>query len=245
MFRMNNKILIIDDDPTVIKLIQSRLEANNFTTAAASNGQEGLEKFKSEKPGLIILDIKMPKMDGYSFVLEFKNIADLATTPIIVLTAYEQMRDIFKFEGINDYLIKPPDMNVLLRKINKHLARPSQKILIVDDEAEFANRLKDQFRKSNYEVITASDGMEGLEKARQESPDLIVLDVMMPKLNGYSVCRILKFDDKYKSIPVIIHTARRQSVDQEISREVGANAYIPKPCTGEVLLDKIKELLWD
>ncbi len=118
-----------------------------------------------------------------------------------------------------------------------------KKILLVEDESVLLNMVKMRLEANNYEVISAFDGQEGLEKARKERPDLIILDLMLPKLDGYKVCRMLKFDEKYKKIPIIIFTARAQQSDEEMGFEVGADAYITKPFEPQMLLAKIKELI--
>ncbi|MFC1703898.1 response regulator transcription factor [Candidatus Omnitrophota bacterium] len=117
------------------------------------------------------------------------------------------------------------------------------KILIVDDEALLIKMEALRLEAAGHSVITASDGQEGLEKAKTENPDLIVLDLMLPKLDGYKVCRMLKFDEKYKDIPIIMLTARAQEDDKKIGEEVGADAYMTKPFEPQALLDKINELL--
>jgi len=118
-----------------------------------------------------------------------------------------------------------------------------KRILIVDDEEDILKVLRFRLEANNYEVLSASDGQEGLNKARSEKPDLIILDLMLPKLDGYRVCRMLKFDESYKAIPIIMFTARAQTSDKELGMEMGADAYIPKPFEPEVLLGKMKELL--
>lgn len=119
----------------------------------------------------------------------------------------------------------------------------TQKILLVDDEKELAEMVGLRLEAAGYKVILASDGQEALDKARQEKPDLVILDLMLPKVEGYKVCRILKFDEKYKKIPIILFTAKAQEEDIKLGKEVGAEAYITKPFDPEVLLGKIKELL--
>src|SRR3989339_1376415 len=106
---------------------------------------------------------------------------------------------------------------------------PDKKILVVDDEPDVVKLLKVRLEASGYAVIEAYDGQEGLDKAHNEMPDLIILDLMLPKLNGYQVCRMLKFDAKYQKIPIILLTARAGDEDQKQSVEAGANAYITKP----------------
>ena len=118
-----------------------------------------------------------------------------------------------------------------------------KRILIVDDEEDIVSVLKFRLEANNYAVLSASEGQEGLNRARAEKPDLIILDLMLPKLDGYKVCRMLKFDESYKSIPIIMFTARAQKKDEELGMEMGADAYVVKPFEPEILLGKIKELL--
>jgi len=118
-----------------------------------------------------------------------------------------------------------------------------KRILIVDDEEDILKVLRFRLEANNYEVLSASDGQEGLNKARSEKPDLIILDLMLPKLDGYKVCRMLKFDENYKAIPIILFTARAQASDKELGMEMGADAYISKPFEPLILLGKMKELL--
>ena len=238
-------ILVVDDDPTVRKLLQTRLEAAFYQVITALDGEEGLAKFREEKPDLIILDVMMPKMDGYTFVQEFKKIGDLRATPIIMVTAQESMEDIFKIEGINDYIVKPFQMENLLQKVEKHLKSPDKRILVVDDAVEVVQLLENILNDRGYRVSTALNGLEGLTIAKRDTPDLIILDVMMPKLDGYRLCRIIKYDERYKKIAVIILSARSDEEDKVLGRQVGANIYLEKPFLGDVLLQKIKELLWD
>ena len=118
---MAQKILVIDDDKTFVKMIRSSLEVNNFEVLSAFDGDEGLEKAKTLKPDLIILDIEMPKMDGYTFMLEMKKIVGQKEIPILIITAKESMQDIFKMEGVREYIVKPVNSNQLLALIHKHL----------------------------------------------------------------------------------------------------------------------------
>ena len=117
------------------------------------------------------------------------------------------------------------------------------KILVIDDEVQLVEMVQMRLEASGYDVITASNGQVGLEKAKSENPDLILCDVMMPKMDGYKVCGLLKNDARYSKIPLILFTARAQQDDHEVGEEVGADAYITKPFEPPVLLAKIEELL--
>ncbi|MDD5691278.1 MAG: response regulator [Candidatus Omnitrophica bacterium] len=117
------------------------------------------------------------------------------------------------------------------------------RVLIIDDETDLMEMVSLRLEANGYQVIFASDGQEGLDKARTEKPDLIILDLMLPKIEGYKVCRMLKFDEKYKHIPVILFTARAEEPDVKLGKEVGADAYITKPFEPDILLDKVAQLL--
>jgi len=119
----------------------------------------------------------------------------------------------------------------------------NKKILLVDDEKDLVDTVTFRLKASGYDVVTAYDGQEALTKTRTEKPDLIILDLMLPKMDGYKVCRMLKFDERYKKIPIIMFTARAQDSDKKMGEEVGADAYITKPFDPQTLLGKIKELL--
>ena len=118
-----------------------------------------------------------------------------------------------------------------------------KKILIIEDEANLTDALKMRFEGNGYLVDVAYDGQEGLQKAREGKPNLIILDLMLPKLDGYKICRMLKFDEKYKNIAILMLTAKAQEQDRELGFEVGADAYIVKPFDSQELLKKVKELI--
>ena len=117
------------------------------------------------------------------------------------------------------------------------------KILVVDDEIYIVHILDFSLGMEGYEVLTALDGEQALEKARGEHPDLIVLDIMMPKLDGYETCRMLKADPATKDIPIILLSAKGRNVDQKIGFEVGADDYITKPFSPRKLVERINALL--
>ena len=118
-----------------------------------------------------------------------------------------------------------------------------KRILIIEDETELVKAIQIRLEQAGYEVLDAYDGQEGLEKAKKEKPDLIILDLMLPKMDGHKVCGLLKKDTRFAKIPIIILTAKAQESDEKLSFEVGADAYITKPFQHEVVLAKIKELL--
>ena len=117
------------------------------------------------------------------------------------------------------------------------------RILVVDDEPAIRRMVGKRLEVAGYEVIFASDGLEALNEARSQEPNLILLDLMLPKLNGYEVCRMLKFDKKYKTIPIVLLTARAAVSDELMGKACGANAFLRKPFDSKIMLSRIEELL--
>ena len=118
-----------------------------------------------------------------------------------------------------------------------------KRILLVDDDSLTLQMLTDILRASGFEILTAQDGADGLARARAEHPDLLILDIMMPKLDGFMVARLLKSDRNYRHIPIIILTAKAGAADPELSRQAGADSHFVKPIDPEVLLEQVKRLL--
>lgn len=120
---------------------------------------------------------------------------------------------------------------------------PKKKILIVDDEEDVLSMLKLRLEAFGFAVFTASDGNSGYAAAKEVAPDLIILDLMLPGMDGYQVCRLLKFDQKYRAIPIIMLTAKSQAEDKEWGAKTGADSYFTKPFDAAQLTAKIKELV--
>jgi CheY-like chemotaxis protein len=118
---MAYKILCIDDDQVNIKILQKRLEEKGYEVMLAIDGEAGLQRAKEAKPDLIILDVEMPKMDGYQFMMQRNKLKELVVTPVIVLTAHEEMQPIFKLKGVKDYLVKPINFDQLFEKLVLYL----------------------------------------------------------------------------------------------------------------------------
>lgn len=119
----------------------------------------------------------------------------------------------------------------------------NKKILVVDDEPHLLLLMEARLKASGYEVLTATDGQTALEMAKKQNPDLMILDLMLPKMDGYKVCALLKKDMRYSRIPIILFSARAQQEDMKMGEEAGADAYITKPFEPKRLLAKMEELI--
>ena len=123
------------------------------------------------------------------------------------------------------------------------MLQSGKKILLVEDEPEFRLALRTRLEANGYDIIEAEDGATGLNTARHQNPDLIILDVMLPKMDGFKVARLLKFDVKYKNIPLMMLTVMSQASDRKMGQAVGADAYLTKPYQPQELLDTISTLV--
>lgn len=117
------------------------------------------------------------------------------------------------------------------------------RILVVDDEADLVSVLRFGLEAEGFAVLDAADGEEGLAKAHQHRPDLMVLDLMLPKLDGYKVCRSLKFDDRFKDMPIIILSARSGAQDRQLALDMGADDFVTKPYEMQDLITRIQSRL--
>jgi CheY-like chemotaxis protein len=118
-----------------------------------------------------------------------------------------------------------------------------RRVLIVEDDAMFQKILKNRFEKHGFAITITPDGLEGLDIARREKPDLIVLDLLLPKMDGHKICRLIKLDQRLQSIPVAIFTSRDMDEDAELAKASGADAFIVKTTRAEVMMDVLKRLL--
>ena len=117
------------------------------------------------------------------------------------------------------------------------------RILLVDDEPSIVKMVGKRLEVEGFEVSIAMDGQDGLKKAQTETPDLMILDLMLPKLNGYEVCTMLKQDARFQKMPIVMFSAKAQDKDEKLGRECGADAYVRKPFKAQELIDQIKALV--
>ena len=245
---VKKKILIVNDDPQVVKKIVSTIKEADYEVEVAYDGIQGVQKAREQRPDLIIIDFKAPAGDGLGLLENLQSMPEIATSPIIFISfdSGEKIPKKLLDLGAKDFMSDPLDEKELLAKVNKYLVgadKGHKKILIVEDEPHTLQIVKDRLESNGFEVITAIDGEEALATAKKEKPNLIILDVMLPKMDGFHVCRLLKFEEEYKSIPIIMVTAKATQADLDIGKQTGANAYIVKPFDFDALLLTMERLL--
>ena len=243
------KILIVEDNELNRDMLSRRLERKGYQVIAASDGQEGVAKAKGEKPDLILMDMSLPVLDGWAATRQLKAAPATQSIPVIALTAHAMVGDRERAlaAGCNDYEVKPVDLPRLLEKINalasKKDAAPPEKefhLLVTDDNEMNRDMLSRRLERQGYRVTTATTGAEALDFIRKQPFDLVLLDVMMPEMNGMEVLGIIRSTYSLLELPVIMVTAKDQSEDVVAALQMGANDYVTKPLNFPVVLARIQ-----
>ncbi|MEO0106355.1 MAG: response regulator [candidate division WOR-3 bacterium] len=256
------KILFIDDDRDFAEANKIILNNAGYEVITAADGKTGMQMAMKERPDLIILDVILPDINGFSVCRELKENPDLQNTPVILFTAIGSEKGSYSENiGIQHkadaYIEKPASPELLLEKVNFLLttATPKPKvessrpkILLVDDDPDFLEATKQILIANRFDVITAKDGEEGIQKAKVENPDLIFLDVIMPGKDGYTVCYELRKNPQTRPIPIIMLTAIGQQLSKpeyavDIAIDHLADDFIDKPVEPQTLLKKIEKHL--
>jgi signal transduction histidine kinase/DNA-binding response OmpR family regulator len=201
-------VLVIDDDPDVRQLLQRHLSAEGFRVLTAAGGEEGLRIARQVRPRAITLDIMMPGMDGWSVLSELKKDPDLAHVPILLCTILDDRNMGFAL-GASEFLTKPVDRNQLVALLRKHARghTPSGRVLLVEDEPVSRQMLARLMQKEGWAVTEAENGRVALERLAAERPGLILLDLMMPVLDGFEFVNEMRKIEANRSIPIIVVTA--------------------------------------
>lgn len=206
-------LLAIDDDPTARELISRFMLKEGFVVHTAQDGAEGIRLARDYRPDVILLDVMMPRQDGWSVLNSLKADPDLASIPVILVTMVSDQNLGYAL-GAADYITKPIDRERLMSVIQKYeCAVPVCSVLVVDDEPPVREILERTLTHEGWYVRTASDGMDALEAMRQEAPQIILLDLMMPRMDGFQFLTEIRQVEAWKDIPVIVVTAMDLSPD--------------------------------
>jgi len=203
-------VLVVDDEPPARELLASYLEGEGYTVTTVGSGAEAVEKACQLRPDAITLDILMPGGSGFGTLSELKKTAETAHIPIIVVSVVDQKEMAFTL-GAADYLVKPVQKSVLLAALRKHLrttSGPANNILVVDDDSETLDVVSETLRSVGYTPHAISSGQEALELLSKVHMDAILLDLMMPEMDGFEVLRKIKDSPELSEIPVFVLTAK-------------------------------------
>ena len=207
------KVLVIDDDIIFLDLLNTRLTKQGYTVYTANSGEKGLHKAKKLLPDIIILDIVMPDIDGWTVYKKIKSTKLLSEIPIIVTTIgdYEHMAKDF---GVVDFLSKPIEWNALSEMLLKHKnLNQSRYILVVDDDSTTREILRKMLVKDGWRINEAEHGKNAIKYIENEVPELILLDLLMPVMDGFKFLKELKKKPEWAKIPVIVITSKDLTED--------------------------------
>ena len=205
-------VLVIDDDPMIQHLVRGLLEAEQFRVISAVDGVEGLTLAREMRPTVIILDIHLPRLDGWTVLAELKSDPVLGLIPVVMMSVEEQRARGYSF-GACEYLVKPMEPERLVSVVRRAILPSAGDVLIVDDDDQTREMVSRHLRRAGYSTVEARDGEEALLRARVLTPGLVILDLLMPRVDGFEVLRRIRGEGM--RMPVIVLTGKKLTSDEE------------------------------
>jgi adenylate cyclase len=237
-----NRVLVIDDDATVRDLMRRYLSREGFDVVTAAGGREGLEFARELHPSVITLDVFMPDMDGWSVLQAIKQDAELSRIPVVMMTISDEKQKGITL-GASGYLTKPVDRAQLTQLLDRFkTAMP--RALVVEDNLTDRDMMRRLLVGEGWEVIVASNGREALDRLKSEHPNLILLDLMMPEMDGFEFLAEFRKTPKFASTPVIVVTAADLSPEDHRRLDGGVEHILQKAAPSrEDFLRQIRDLI--
>jgi PAS domain S-box-containing protein len=212
-------VLVVEDDPAAAKLLSIYLMEAGFSVEVAADGDAGFEKAKNLRPALITMDILIPKTDGWELLTRLKADQATASIPVVVVSIIDERGRGFSL-GAADYLLKPVDRDGLVRVIQRVVRshardQRGRSVLIIDDDPLILELMEVVLRPEGFEVLKARDGRHGLQIARERNPDLVLLDLLMPEMNGFEVVDEMHGCPETAAIPIVVLTNKSLSREEK------------------------------
>jgi signal transduction histidine kinase/CheY-like chemotaxis protein len=209
-----NYVLVIDDDPTQRQLMEKFLSKEGFVVRSAAGGAEGLRMAQESRPDAITLDVIMPGVDGWTVLRALKSDPELRTIPVIMLTMVDDPERGFSL-GAADYATKPVDRQRMAQILRRYsCGDPPRPVLLVEDDRATRAMTRNILEKEGWSVIEAENGRVALELMERERPCLILLDLMMPEMDGFEFADRMRQHPEWRSIPIVVVTAHDLSLDE-------------------------------
>ncbi len=206
-------VLVIDDDPDAAAILQRGLAKVGYNVAIANDGRTGLKIAREQRPIAITLDVTMPGMDGWSILTTLKSDPKTADIPVIMVTMLQDRRLGFAL-GAAEFLTKPVDQERLRQTISACCGLPAARALVVDDDAASREVLAHMLEGEGLRVDQAENGQVALDRLTAELPDIILLDLMMPTVDGFEFIRIARQDTRFAGVPIVVLTAKDLTSDE-------------------------------
>jgi len=220
-------ILIVDDDATVRDVVGRFLEREGFSVAKADGGKEGLRLARELRPAAVTLDIMMPDLDGWTVLAAIKGDPDLADLPVILMTIVDEKNRGYAF-GATEYLVKPVNREKLVDVLRALCGSAGRPLLMVDDDDFGRRQMRAALEEQGWTVTEASDGRDALTKLSEARPDVIILDLMMPEMDGFEFLEEMRRKIEWRDIPVVVVTAKDLTDADRIRLNGGVERIIQK-----------------
>ena len=236
-------VLVIDDDADSRELVQRHLARAGYRTQGAAGGASGLQLARELKPAAITLDVLMPEMDGWAVLSAIKADSAIADIPVIMATILDE-KPLSLALGASDYVTKPIDRERLIHVMRRYAGAPEQRVLIVEDDESSREMMRRMLEKEGWTVIEAENGRVALELVSEQMPSVILLDLMMPEMDGFEFLSALRDGASGKTTPVIVVSAlelteeHRRRLNGGVQQILKKGSYSP-----EVLLDELRGVL--
>jgi len=240
-------ILLVDDDKDLAALLSSRLQNRGIHVVIATDGTEAMRLISEQTPDLVILDVMMPGLSGHDVLRKLKYDPQLSLIPVVMLSGItaESEAETAKRLGAVDYIAKPFEAETLIARLEKILDASRFHVALIDNDDMLLDLLREKFQQRGFQVSTQNDGKDAWDFILKALPDLVILDRMMPGMDGLAVLKNIRTEEATKDIPVIVLSARKEERDVKIGLQFGAQEYVTKPCDPEDLLNRSLELLHD
>jgi CheY-like chemotaxis protein len=234
-------VLVIDDDAAVRDLMSRFLGKEGFRVVTAAGGEEGLRLARTIEPDVITLDVLMPGMDGWSVLTALKADPALVEIPVVMLTMLDD-RNLGYALGAADYLTKPIDRERLVAVLGRH--RRDLPVIVVDDDANFRDLARRTLEREGYTVIEADNGRAGLDRLRETTPSVVLLDLMMPEMDGFDFVASIRANATWRSLPIVVITAKDLSPEDHERLNGSVTRVLQKGALSrDTLLGEVRDLV--
>jgi len=235
-------VLVVDDDTAARELLSRTLLQKGFSVVTAANGEQGLILARERQPSVITLDVMMPKLDGWEVLQALKSDPATAGIPVVMVTIMEDQSLAYSL-GATDFLTKPVDRELLIKTLRGCGSQQGQTALVVDDEADARELTVRALSREGWRVIEAEHGAEALTRLEKELPDLILLDLMMPVMDGFEFLERMRADERFHHLPVVVLTAKILTQQERAFLEQSVAQVVQKGAKGQdKLIDEIISL---
>jgi PAS domain S-box-containing protein len=237
-------VLVIDDDPAARELMKRFLTREGFRPVLAESGDAGLRLARELKPNVITLDVMMPKMDGWSVLQQLKADPELRDTPVIMISIVDD-KNLGYTLGAADYLTKPVDREHLGRILGRYrCAHPPCPVLLVEDDATTREMMCAMLAREGWKVTEASNGREALDRLAEVRPNVILLDLMMPEMDGFEFLSNFRKRQEWSQIPVVVITAKELTAEDRLALNGSVEKVLLKgEFSRQDLLDRVREFV--